>query len=81
MPGCRERSGGNDDPHLAGLLAATSALAFAQAAPAGAAESDDARLRKALTVEGILAHERAFQEIANRSGGIRAPAPRATTAP
>ena len=35
------------------------------------ARGDEARLRQALTVEGILKHERALQAIANRSGGIQ----------
>lgn len=57
---------------LASLLGAASALAVAQASPAAAAERDEVRLRKALTVDNILKHERAFQEIATRSGGNRA---------
>lgn len=61
--------------HAARLLAAASSLAVAvtmTAAPAGAAQRDEVRLRNAVTVEGVLEHERAFQQIANRSGGIRA---------
>ena len=37
-----------------------------------AARDDSTRLQQALTVEGILTHERAFQGIANRNEGTRA---------
>jgi Zn-dependent M28 family amino/carboxypeptidase len=48
------------------------ALGTGPALAAPDAGGDSARLRRALTVEGILEHERAFQRIANRSGGTRA---------
>jgi hypothetical protein len=35
-------------------------------------EIDTTRLRNAVTVSGILAHERVFQRIANQNGGTRA---------
>jgi hypothetical protein len=35
-------------------------------------EIDTKRLRNAVTVSGILAHERIFQRIANQNGGTRA---------
>jgi Zn-dependent M28 family amino/carboxypeptidase len=59
------------------LTCAIAAAAFGSMAgaaiPAAAqAQDDSARLRQALTVEGILAHERAFQAVADRNGGIRA---------
>lgn len=56
-------------------LAATAAFGVVAgaAAPAPAAHPDDsARLRRALTVDGILAHARALQAIADRNGGNRA---------
>src|SRR5438128_3424607 len=37
-----------------------------------AARENTKRLRDAVTVQGILAHERAFQRIANANGGTRA---------
>jgi Peptidase family M28/PA domain len=49
---------------LAALLAPTPALAID--------EINTQRLRNAVTVNGILAHERIFQRIANQNGGIRA---------
>jgi len=49
---------------LTTLLAATPALAVD--------EVDTKRLRDAVTVNGILAHERVFQRIANQNGGTRA---------
>ena len=56
----------------AGLAAAT-AVAAVLIAPASADNgTDSSALRNAVTVEGILAHEQAFQEIANANGGTRA---------
>ena len=49
---------------LTTLLAATPALAVD--------EVNTKRLRNAVTVGGILAHERVFQRIANQNGGTRA---------
>jgi hypothetical protein len=49
---------------LAALLAPTPALAID--------EVNTQRLRNAVTVNGILAHERIFQRIANQHGGTRA---------
>lgn len=49
---------------LTALLAASPALAVD--------EVDTTRLRNAVTVGGILAHERVFQRIANQNGGTRA---------
>lgn len=59
------------------LLAAMSALAVtalvAPAAPAAAVDTiDTGKLRKAVTVSGILGHERALQSIANDNDGTRA---------
>jgi hypothetical protein len=45
------------------------------AAPAASAQLDEVnteRLRRGVTVNGIMQHERAFQTIANLNGGIRA---------
>jgi Zn-dependent M28 family amino/carboxypeptidase len=56
----------------AGLAAAT-AVAAVLVAPASADNgTDSSALRNAVTVEGILAHEQAFQQIANANGGTRA---------
>jgi Zn-dependent M28 family amino/carboxypeptidase len=53
------------------LVAAT--LVLALAGPASAVDDiDSAKLRKAVTVGGILAHERVFQRIANQNDGTRA---------
>jgi len=49
---------------LGSLMAAPPALAID--------EVDTQRLRRAVTTNGVLAHERAFQTIANANGGIRA---------
>jgi Zn-dependent M28 family amino/carboxypeptidase len=49
---------------LTALLAPTPALALD--------EINTTRLRNAVTVSGILAHQRAFQRIANQNGGTRA---------
>ncbi|MGL5909373.1 MAG: M28 family metallopeptidase [Phycicoccus sp.] len=59
-------------------VALTAAVALVATAtiqqPAGAAvdEVNTAKLRKAVTVNGILAHQRAFQRIADANGGTRA---------
>ena len=53
---------------LAGLA---SSFAFAPVAQAQS-EVDTERLRRGVTVNGILQHERAFQAIANANGGTRA---------
>ena len=56
---------------LAPLVAAT--LVVTIAGPASAVDDiDSSRLRKAVTVGGIMAHERVFQRIANQNGGTRA---------
>ncbi len=56
---------------VAALLVAT--LAAVPAAPAAAVDNvNSKKLRDAVTVNGILGHERAFQRIANRNGGTRA---------
>jgi Zn-dependent M28 family amino/carboxypeptidase len=52
---------------IAAVVGATLACGSAEAAP-----DPSNQLRKALTVNGILKHERAFQAIAKRSGGNRA---------
>jgi Zn-dependent M28 family amino/carboxypeptidase len=47
--------------------------ALALVVPAGASgQAGTKKLRKAVTVDGIMAHERAFQQIANQTGGTRA---------
>ena len=56
---------------LAAIAATASALVFTPAASA-VDEVNTKRLREAVTVNGILGHERAFQRIANRNGGTRA---------
>ena len=52
----------------------TAVLAFLTFAPAAMAvdEVNTKKLRKDVTVNGILAHERALQRIANKNGGTRA---------
>ncbi len=56
---------------LAPFVAATMVLALA--GPASAVDDiDSTRLRQAVTVGGIMAHERVFQRIANQNGGTRA---------
>jgi Zn-dependent M28 family amino/carboxypeptidase len=47
-------------------------LAFAPTASAQLEEVNTKRLRDAVTINGILQHERAFQTIANLNGGTRA---------
>ncbi len=57
------------------VLAVVAALALAMAVPTPAAAVDQVntkKLRQAVTVGGILAHERVFQRIANQNGGTRA---------
>ena len=62
--------------HLRGAAAAVAAAAFVSLAvvvPASADNgTDTSALRDAVTVDGILAHEDAFQAIANANGGTRA---------
>ena len=53
------------------VLTAVLALALLTSATTSAAVNTK-KLRKGVTVDGILAHERAFQQIANQNGGIRA---------
>ena len=56
---------------FAPLVALT--LVLALAGPASAVDDiDSSKLRKAVTVGGILAHERVFQRIANQNDGTRA---------
>ena len=56
---------------FAPLLAA--ALAIVVAAPVAAVDDvDTSRLRDAVTVGGIMAHQRVFQRIANQNDGTRA---------
>jgi Zn-dependent M28 family amino/carboxypeptidase len=53
------------------LVAAT--LVLTVAAPAAAVDDiDSSRLRRAVTVGGIMSHQRVFQRIANQNGGTRA---------
>ena len=56
------------------LMWGVAAAAFGTLGTAASAapQADSAKLRQALTVEGILAHERALQAIANQNGGTRA---------
>jgi Zn-dependent M28 family amino/carboxypeptidase len=54
---------------LAGIVVS---LSVAPSAPAALDEVNTAQLRRAVTVNGMLAHARAFQTIANRNGGTRA---------
>ena len=60
-------------PARAGALLAVACF-LVSASPASAAldEVDTQKLRKAVTVNGILGHERALQSIANLNGGTRA---------
>ena len=51
---------------------ATGSLAFASTASAQLDEINTKKLRDAVTVNGILPHERVFQTIANQNGGTRA---------
>ena len=57
-------------------LVLVAALFAATVVPAGTAHAvddiDTSSLRRAVTVAGILTHERAFQRIANENGGTRA---------
>ncbi len=59
---------------LIGSAVATVLVATAVPAPAQAAvdEVNTKKLRNAVTVNGIMAHERVFQRIANQNGGTRA---------
>ncbi len=51
------------------LVLAALLVAVPAATPAGG--TDTSALRSAVTVSGIMAHENAFQQIANRNGGTR----------
>jgi Zn-dependent M28 family amino/carboxypeptidase len=54
-------------------IAVVAALATASAQPASAVDTvNTTKLRDAVTVGGILGHERALQRIANQNGGTRA---------
>jgi Zn-dependent M28 family amino/carboxypeptidase len=55
------------------VLAVLALLALVTAIPAAtqAGGTDASALRSAVTVNGVMAHERAFQQIANRYGGTR----------
>ncbi len=57
---------------LGAALAAAGLLTAAPAAPAAKDAQPAAKLRKAITVDGMLRHERALQQIANLNGGNRA---------
>ena len=63
------------------FLAALALLAALAVAPitSSAPPTDTSALRNAVTVSGIMAHEKAFQQIANRNGGIPSPPRPATT--
>ena len=52
--------------------ATTASLTFASTASAQLDEVNTKQLRHAVTVDGILQHERALQTIANLNGGTRA---------
>jgi hypothetical protein len=56
------------------LMMALGAVGVASAA----VPSDSSHLRDAVTVEDILQHERAFQDIADANGDTRASGPRVT---
>jgi hypothetical protein len=58
------------------VLAVLALVALVTAVPAAtpAAGTDTSALRSAVTVNGVMAHEKAFQQIANRHGGPRRPA-------
>ncbi len=54
-------------------MTAAAFVSLAVVVPASADNgTDTSALRNAVTVDGILAHERAFQAIANANGGTRA---------
>jgi Zn-dependent M28 family amino/carboxypeptidase len=58
---------------LIGTVAVALSAAFLSGPPAAAVDNvNTAKLRQAVTVNGILTHERAFQRIANQNGGTRA---------
>jgi Zn-dependent M28 family amino/carboxypeptidase len=57
---------------IAAAVALVTTAAVQQPASAQVEEVNTAKLRKAVTVNGILAHERAFQRIANANDGTRA---------
>src|SRR5215212_3128721 len=56
----------------AGMAAAIGLLGAAPAAMAQPDDVDTAAFQRAVTVNGILAHERALQAVANLNGGTRA---------
>ena len=57
---------------LTGALVATAPAHARDKNAAGPGDVNTSKLTKAVTVNGILQHEREFQAIANRNGGIRA---------
>ena len=57
---------------LAGSATAVMTLTLMPAPAQAVDEVNTTRLRNAVTVNGILAHERVFQRIANQNGGTRA---------
>ncbi len=60
-------------PVVAAMAALAVTALVAPAAPAAAVDTvDTSKLRRAVTVSGILQHERALQSIANRNDGTRA---------
>ena len=69
------------------IVAVALVTALLMATPALAVDDvNTKRLRNAVTVGGILSHERVFQRIANQNGGTRASGtpgttPRPTTSP
>jgi Zn-dependent M28 family amino/carboxypeptidase len=58
-------------PALALLTAVLAALAFVSAALADPNNNNSAKLRNAVTLEGVRAHQLALQQIANANGGNR----------
>jgi len=56
----------------AGLGAGIATLAFSSSAPAQLDEVNTQRLREAVTVNGIMQHQRALQVVANQNAGTRA---------
>ena len=57
--------------HLAACGAIAATLALASTAVAKPPDVDSSKLRAAVTVDGIVAHQQALQNIANLSGGTR----------
>ena len=56
----------------AALLVSATTVAKPKPKPQKGSSTNTSKLRKAVTVDGILAHQRAFQQIANQNGGNRA---------